>query len=133
LSSGTSQQVVLTTPRGETKLLLGQPLKRKEDGRYLRGWSRFVDDIKLPGMLHAAVTRSPYAHAKIKRINTLSVISSPSISLILTGKELMAKHIHSMPVAKPTANRKSVPRPVLAYDIVNYQGEAVAFVVADTR
>jgi carbon-monoxide dehydrogenase large subunit len=112
--------------------LLGKPLKRKEDPRFITGTSRYVDDIKLPGMLFASVVRSPYGHARINSVDVTAALANPKVRLILTGKEVK-KRVETMPVTRPTENRKSVPRPVLAIETVNYQGEAVAFVVAETR
>ncbi len=123
---------LLTRPREETKGLLGRPIKRKEDRRYLTGSSQFVDDIRLPEMLHAAVSRSPYPRARIMSLNVERAASEPGVRLVLTGKDLLQRKM-TMPVTKPNANRRSVPRPVLALDKINYQGEAIAFVVADSR
>ena len=113
-------------------LLVGKPLKRKEDKRFLIGSSRFVDDVKLPGTLHAYVVRSPYPHAKIDSIDPSQALSIPGVRRIFTGSDIADK-LTSLPVANASDNRKIVPRPALASEIVYYVGEPVAFVVADDR
>src|SRR5260370_18630525 len=67
---------------------LGASVKRKEDPRYLRGEGRFVDDIKLPGMLHAAFVRSPYAHARITAIRTEAAKRLPGVARVFTFADL---------------------------------------------
>src|SRR4030081_2629414 len=84
-------------------------LKRKEDARFVRGAGRYVDDISLPGMLHGAVLRSPLAHA------------------VITGKDLEAQKLAWMPTLSADVQA------VLATDKVRFQGQEVAFVVADDR
>ena len=112
--------------------ILGKPIKRKEDPRLLKGEGIFVDDKKFHNMLHAAVVRSPYSHAKMLEIDTHEAESSLGVQLVLTGYDLDVRK-RFLPSAVSVANRKSVRRPALPYDTVRYQGEAVAFVVADNR
>jgi carbon-monoxide dehydrogenase large subunit len=116
----------------EKKTVLGRPLKRKEDPRLLRGQGSFVDDKKFRNMLHAAVVRSPYGHAKILDFDVKEAATHPGVHLIITGNDLDVQN-KSMPSAVPTGNRKSVRRAVLPEKVVRYQGEAVAFLVADDR
>lgn len=113
-------------------LLLGRPLKRKEDRRFLIGSSLFVDDVKMPLTLHAHVVRSPYAHARIDSIDFSRALLMPGVHRIFTGSDIATK-LGSLPIASASDNRKIVPRPALASDVVNYVGEPVAFVVADDR
>ena len=112
-------------------LLTGQPLRRKEDARLLTGRSPYVDDLKLPGMLHSAVLRSPYAHAKINKIDMINARNFPGVRLVLTAKDLPSK-ISSLPTSE-TDDGVEIPRPLLASEYVNYVGEPVAFVVAENR
>jgi carbon-monoxide dehydrogenase large subunit len=66
----------------------GQPLKRREDFKFLTGKGRYVDDIKLPGMLYVAIARSPHAHAIIRNVDLSSAKTAPGVRLALAGKDL---------------------------------------------
>ncbi|HSL16022.1 MAG TPA: carbon monoxide dehydrogenase, partial [Actinomycetota bacterium] len=70
---------------------LGHSVRRKEDDRFIRGKGTYVDDVKLPGMLHMAILRSPFAHAEIKGIDTSRAAALPGVVAVVTG-ELMAQH-----------------------------------------
>ncbi len=102
-------------------------MTRKEDARFVRGRGHFVDDIALPGMLHAAVLRSPYAHARIVAIDTLAAESHPLVAAVLTGEMLAERGLAWMPTLSHDVQA------VLATDKVRYQGQEVAFVVAETH
>jgi aerobic carbon-monoxide dehydrogenase large subunit len=112
---------------------LGARIRRNEDPRLLRGQGRFVDDVRLPGTLHAAVLRSPHGHALIQGIDASAARSAPGVQLVLTATDL-GKFNQPGPLLIPhpalTAPRTQRP---LAVDRVRYAGEAVAFVVAETR
>jgi carbon-monoxide dehydrogenase large subunit len=112
--------------------LVGKSLKRKEDQRFMVGSSKFVDDIKLPGMLHAYVVRSPYAHSKIDSIDIQKALKYPGVYYVYTSADIEGK-VGTLPTATLSGNHKPVPRPPLAKDMVNYVGEPVAFVVAENR
>jgi carbon-monoxide dehydrogenase large subunit len=111
---------------------IGKPLKRKEDPRLIQGLAHYVDDIVLPGLQHAAILRSPYAHAKIRSIDVSKAQSAPGVSLVLTGADLRGS-IGMIPCAAQIPDMKSAPRPVLALDRVRFVGEGVAVVVANSR
>lgn len=100
---------------------------RKEDVRFLRGKGNYVDDIKLPGMLHGAILRSPYAHAKIVSIDTSAAEAHPKVKAVITGKVLETLNLAWI----PSLSHDVVA--VLATDKVRYQGQEVAFVVAEDR
>ncbi|MBN9107639.1 MAG: carbon-monoxide dehydrogenase large subunit [Pseudonocardia sp.] len=100
---------------------------RKEDGRFVRGRGRFVDDIALPGMLHGAVLRSPYAHARIRAVDATAAESHPKVRAVITGETLAARGMAWMPTFSHDVAA------VLATDKVRYQGQEVAFVVAEDR
>src|SRR4051812_34167597 len=102
-------------------------LKRKEDPRFIRGAGKFVDDIKLPGMLHGAVLRSPLAHARIVSIDTSAAQQHPKVQAVITGKDLEGLKLAWMPTMS------SDVQAVLATDKVRFQGQEVAFVIADDR
>ncbi|HYB04178.1 MAG TPA: xanthine dehydrogenase family protein molybdopterin-binding subunit [Nitrososphaerales archaeon] len=127
-----TMQTTITETQQQVVKLVGKSLKRKEDLRFLLGASRFVDDIKLPGMLHAYAVRSPYAHAKINSINLREALSSAGVNHIYTAEEIHGR-ITTLPVPTATNNRKPVPRLPLAEGIAKYAGEAVCFVIADSR
>ncbi len=125
-------QATVTETQQDTVKLVGKSLRRKEDLRFLIGASKFVDDIKLPGMLHAYVVRSPYAHAKINSINFRGAMSSPGVHHVYTAEEIHGR-IVTLPVPEASNNRKPVPRLPLAEGVAKYAGEAVSFVIADNR
>jgi carbon-monoxide dehydrogenase large subunit len=103
------------------------PVKRKEDARFIRGKGTFVDDIQLPGMLHGAILRSPVAHARIVSIDTAAAEGHPKVNAVITGQTLEGRELAWM----PTLSRDV--QAVLATDKVRFQGQEVAFVVAEDR
>jgi carbon-monoxide dehydrogenase large subunit len=106
---------------------LGKSVGRKEDPRFIRGKGRYVDDIVLPGMLYMALVRSPYAHARIKSIDTSEALAAPGVKLVITGEDLEAMNLAWMPTM---AGDKQM---VLATGKVLYQYQEVAAVIAETR
>jgi carbon-monoxide dehydrogenase large subunit len=106
---------------------LGCSRKRVEDARFTQGKGNYVDDIKLPGMLHGDFVRSPYAHARVKSINTDAAMALPGVVAVLTAKDLEPLSLHWMPTL---AGDKQM---VLADGKVLFQGQEVAFVVATDR
>jgi aerobic carbon-monoxide dehydrogenase large subunit len=100
-------------------------MKRKEDPRFVRGQGNYVDDINLPGMLHGAALRSPLAHARIVSIDTSAALQHPKVRAVITGKDLEAQGLAWMPTLSADTQA------VLATDKVRFQGQEVAFVVAD--
>jgi carbon-monoxide dehydrogenase large subunit len=106
---------------------IGDPIKRKEDGRFLRGKGNYLDDFVLPNMMHMAILRSPYAHARIKSIDTAAAGAKPGVIAVVTG-ELMAQHKLAW---MPTLSGDT--QAVLATDKVRFQGQEVAAVIAETK
>jgi aerobic carbon-monoxide dehydrogenase large subunit len=100
-------------------------LRRKEDARFIRGQGRFVDDVHVPGTLHGAVLRSPLAHARIVSIDTSAALQHPRVHTVLTGADLEPRGMAWMPTLSADTQA------VLATDRVRFQGQEVAFVVAD--
>jgi aerobic carbon-monoxide dehydrogenase large subunit len=100
-------------------------LKRKEDPRFIRGQGNYVDDVRLAGMLHSAALRSPLAHARIVSIDTSAALQHPKVRAVITGKDLEAQGLAWMPTLSADTQA------VLATDKVRFQGQEVAFVVAD--
>src|SRR5947208_4172917 len=107
------------------KGFIGESIKRKEDDRFIRGKGNYVDDIVLPGMLHMAILRSPYAHAKINSIDASRAAAHPGVVAVVTG-ELLAEHKLAW---MPTLSGDT--QAVLATDKVRMQGQEVACVIAD--
>ena len=106
---------------------IGESIKRKEDARFLRGQGNYLDDITLPGMLHMAILRSPYAHARIRSVDGSAAAAVPGVVAVVTG-ELMAQHNLAW---MPTLSGDT--QAVLATDKVRFQGQEVAAVVAETK
>ncbi|TBL33854.1 MULTISPECIES: aerobic carbon-monoxide dehydrogenase large subunit [unclassified Micromonospora] len=100
---------------------------RKEDPRFVRGRGRYVDDVQLPGMLHLAILRSPVAHARIVSIDTSAAEASPGVKAVVTGAMLAEQNLAWMPTLSNDVQA------VLATDKVRFQGQEVAFVVAEDR
>jgi carbon-monoxide dehydrogenase large subunit len=103
------------------------PAGRKEDARFIRGRGTFVDDVQLPGMLHGAILRSPLAHARIRSVDTVAAEAHPKVRAVITGQTLAARNLAWM----PTLSRDV--QAVLATDKVRFQGQEIAFVVAEDR
>ncbi|MER3448516.1 MAG: carbon monoxide dehydrogenase [Chloroflexota bacterium] len=112
---------------------MGAPLKRKEDPRFITGRGTYVDNIKLPGMVYLAILRSPYAHARIKRIDTNRARSWPGVLAVYTAEDLKRAGVKPMPVAARLPGSKVPERYPLAVDRVRFVGEGVAAVVAVDR
>src|SRR3954464_62874 len=100
---------------------------RKEDQRFIRGRGRYVDDLQLTGMLHLAILRSPVAHARILSIDTSAAEAHPKVKAVVTGAALAEQGLAWMPTLSNDVQA------VLATDKVRFQGQEVAFVVAEDR
>lgn len=100
---------------------------RKEDARFIRGRGNYVDDIKLPGMLYGAILRSPHAHARLVSVDTTAAEAHPQVRAVITGETLTGLNLAWMPTLSNDVQA------VLATDKVRYQGQEVAFVVAETH
>ncbi|MBO9382380.1 MAG: molybdopterin-dependent oxidoreductase [Roseiflexus sp.] len=122
----------MTAEAMSTKLV-GQAIKRREDPRLITGQGTFLDDIKLPGMTHACVLRSPYAHAKIKSIDTSKAKAHPGVVAVFTGEDML--DLNPLPCAWQAGrvkNNVNTPR-VLAVGEVHFAGDPVALVIAEDR
>ncbi len=98
---------------------------RKEDVRFVRGKGNYLDDIKLPGMLYGAVLRSPVAHANIVNIDTSAAEAHPKVAAVITGAVLETLNL----AWAPSLSHDVIA--ILATDKVRYQGQEVAFVIAE--
>ncbi len=113
---------------------VGAPVKRKEDRSLLTGSSTYVDDIALHGMVWMVVVRSPYAHARIARVDLEAARAAEGVVAAFSGADLRETWAGSLPCAWPvTEDMKSPPHYPLAIDEARYQGDGVAVVLAETR
>ena len=115
--------------------LIGARILRSEDAQLLRGRGEFTDDFRLPGMLHGAFLRSPFAHARIHAIDPRAALAFPGVHTVLTASELNpALRSTRLPMLVPNPySEKSLTPFALARHEVCYAGEAVALVVAGSR
>jgi len=118
--------------------MFGEPVQRVEDQRFLRGQGRYVDDVLVGSdgraVLHAAVLRSPHAHARIVDIDVSGVLDLEGVHLVWTHDDLTGAMAEPLPLLIPHPDlTHGRTQHALARDEVNYAGEAVAFVVADDR
>ncbi len=112
---------------------IGQSRLRKEDAKLITGQTNWTDNIRLPGMLHMAFLRSPFAHAKITRIDVSGALGQPGVIAAFCGADFGAEQ-GSLPCAWPvTPDIVIPPHPPMATDEVRYVGEAVAVVIARDR
>src|SRR6266849_10451842 len=120
-----------------TTRYFGAPIKRNEDGRLLTGQALFVDDVELPGLLHAAFLRSDVAHARIAHVDVTPALSRAGVIAVYTAKDLGDYWqpgpllVPPPPIAGITFNQRTqVP---LAKDKVRHVGEPIAIVIAQSR
>jgi len=106
---------------------MGHSVKRKEDPRFIRGRGTYVDDVVLPGMLYLDIVRSPFAHAKIRKIDASKATAIPGVLAVITGETLAKYNLHWMPTLM------SDTQMVLPVDKVMYQAQEVAAVLATDR
>jgi carbon-monoxide dehydrogenase large subunit len=112
---------------------IGAPIRRNEDPRLLRGLGSFVDDVEPPGVLHAAILRGPYGHARFHSIDTSRAKAMPGVHAVYTAAELGSLNQPApLVVPHPSLTHGRTQRP-LAVDKVVFIGEAVAMVVAESR
>lgn len=115
---------------------IGKSVKRVEDKRFVTGKGNYTDDIVLPGMTHGMFVRSPYAHAKIKGIDTAAAQQMPGVVAIFTGADLA--EVNGVPCGwqvnfKSGDTMKEPKHPLLAHGKALHVGDPVAFVIAETR
>ncbi len=118
----------MSTPRTSPEIGgMGHSMKRKEDPRFIRGQGNYVDDVVLPGMLYMDIVRSPFAHAKIKKIDSTAALKVPGVLAVITGETLAQYKLHWMPTLM------SDTQMVLPTEKVMYQAQEVAAVIATDR
>ena len=117
--------------------LIGSRVERKEDKRFLTGKGRYTSDINLPNQTYAYFIRSPHARAKIVKIDCSKAIKSPGVVEIFTGDDLFENKIGGLIcgwkiVSQDGKDMKCPPHTALAKDSVNFVGDHVAVVIAET-
>ncbi|WP_270933848.1 xanthine dehydrogenase family protein molybdopterin-binding subunit [Falsiroseomonas oryzae] len=121
------------------KFGIGQPVRRKEDVRFLSGSGRYTDDIDLPGQAQLAILRSPHAHARIVSLDVTAARAAPGVLLVLTGHDAEADGIGLFPLLVEVPPRPGTPplfappRRILQTDAVRFVGDPVVAIVAETR
>ena len=116
----------------------GHAVRRIEDPTLVAGTGRYVDDVSMPGQLHAVLLRSPYPHARIRSIDASAARAMPGVVAVYTGADLVAAGVKAMPTPCPFPRPDgkpsvSAPMHALAVGTVRFVGEAVAAIVAETR
>jgi carbon-monoxide dehydrogenase large subunit len=112
--------------------LIGSPIERLEDLRFVRGRGQYVDDLAREGMLHAAVLRSSVAHGRLRAIDASAALALPGVHSVITAKEI-GNRVPRVPMRlQPLPDFEPFGQPVIAETKVRYVGEAVALVLADT-
>ncbi len=117
---------------------IGKAVKRVEDKRFITGKGRYTDDTPLPGMTHAYIARSPYAHARILSVDTSAAEAMEGVVKVYTGKDIAGSGINGIPTGwqvnfKNGDTMKEPPHPLLVADKARYMGDAVAVVIAESR
>lgn len=120
-----------------TRSLIGQPVLRREDFRFISGVGQFVDDLSPPDVLHGFIVRSSWSHGKNLQVDADTARRMLGVHLILTADDLVKADVAHVPVDLPPPGHSfdtwsASPQPVLAQDQVRYVGDAIAFVVAET-
>lgn len=122
----TTDHVRVTTP--DKVCGMGHRMKRKEDPRFIQGKGRYIDDVKLPHMVYMDIVRSPYAHAKILKIDASAALATPGVLAVITGEDLKkAGNLHWMPTIM------SDTQMVLPIEKVVYYAQEVCVVIATER
>jgi aerobic carbon-monoxide dehydrogenase large subunit len=118
----------------EVGRVVGTSVKRKEDLRLLTGQNRFVDDIDLPGMVWMAVVRSPYAHARITKVNVAPALAHAGVVAAWSGADLADEWQGSLPCAWiPTEETNAPEHKPVSVDKARHAGDAVAVIAATSR
>jgi carbon-monoxide dehydrogenase large subunit len=117
--------------------VIGQPIKRKEDVRFLTGGGTYTDDVSVPGQTHACFLRSPHAHARIRAIECSRAAAAPGVVRVFTGDDLARAKVNGLPCGWLITDvngepMKEPPHPLLAQGKVRYVGDHVAVVIAET-
>jgi aerobic carbon-monoxide dehydrogenase large subunit len=115
-----------------TQFGIGQPVRRVEDRRFITGRGRYLDDIARPRQAHAVFLRSPHAHARIRAVDVTAANAAPGVVAVLTGADLAADGLGTVPCVSGVAGAVLPPRPAMVAGRVRHVGDTVAMVVADS-
>ncbi len=121
----------MATTVSKPETLVGKRIRRQEDPRLITGTAVYVDDLKLPGMHHAAFVRSPHAAARIRSINTRAALALPGVAAVFTGADVA--HLGPVPTGASLPDLRVPHHHLLAQDRVYFCGHPVAAVVATDR
>ncbi len=121
----------MSTTITKTELLVGKRIRRREDPRLITGTATYLDDVKMPGMLHAVVVRSPHAAAKINSIDTKAAAELKGVAGVFTGPDV--KHVPGVPCGASLPGLRIPDHKILAQSRVYYVGHPVAIVIAKDR
>jgi carbon-monoxide dehydrogenase large subunit len=121
----------MATTIGKPETLVGKRIRRREDPRLITGTATYLDDIKMPGMTHAIIVRSPHAAARIKGIDAKAARALPGVLSVFTGADV--KHLGPVPCAASLPDLRVPHHHLLAQDRVYFSGHPVAVVVASDR
>ncbi|MCB0125976.1 MAG: xanthine dehydrogenase family protein molybdopterin-binding subunit, partial [Caldilineaceae bacterium] len=112
---------------------VGKSIKRVEDPRFIQGKGKYVANLKIPGMVYAAVVRSPHAPAKINGIDASAALAMDGVIAVYTGADLAADNVGGLPCGFNPPDIKTAPHPALAVGKVRHVGDGVAVVIAENR
>src|SRR5205807_9305395 len=121
----------MATTLTKPETLFGKRVRRQEDPRLITGTALYLDDLKVPGMHHACIVRSPHGAAKIKRVDTKAASAMPGVAAIFTGEDI--KNLGAVPCAASLPGLRVPHHHLLAQDRVYFCGHPVAVVVATDR
>ena len=114
--------------------MIGQAVRRREDPALVTGKGKYTDDLVLPGMTHAVIVRSPFAHAGIDGIDTAAAKAADGVVAVYTGQDIVDSGVGGVvPVGWLLPDLKTPAHPILATDTVRHAGDGVAVVVAETK
>jgi len=114
--------------------VIGSSIKRREDPALVTGQGKYTDDLTLPGMVYAAIVRSPYGHARIRSVETSAAEAAPGVVAVYTGADVAASEMGGVvPVGWLLPDLKTPAHPILATEVVRHVGDGVAVVVAEDR
>ena len=112
-------------------MLVGASPKRKEDGRFVAGRGRYLDDLRVPGLLHAVLVRSPHAHARVTSIDGRAARALPGVAAVWTLDDLPELAAANVPPLVPEPKSRPYVHPIMAGTRARHVGEIVAIVIAD--
>ncbi|WP_233861816.1 xanthine dehydrogenase family protein molybdopterin-binding subunit [Paraburkholderia adhaesiva] len=121
----------------EPNRMIGAPVKRKEDYRFLTGAGQYTDDVVLPAQTYAVFVRSPHAHARIKSVDTNAAKASPGVVAVFTGADIAAEKVGGLPCGWLIHSIDGTPmhepmHPVIAHETAQHVGDQVALVIAES-